>query len=93
MNTNAKDLKNDLSKEINDLKKVQSTSTSNDFRNKPACNFIHPVPTQTMTVQDEYKNNVHLDLDSGATVSFAKLSAVLSHGFKILPNQQLSNHA
>ena len=46
-----------------------------------------------MTVQDENKNNVHLDLDSGATVSFAKLSAVLSHGFKILPNQQLSNLA
>ena len=32
-------------------------------------------------------------MDSGATVSYAKLSTVLSHGFVIKPNSQLSNLA
>ena len=63
------------------------------FRKPTACNFIQPVPAQTLTVQDNNNINVHLDLDSGATVSYAKLSTVLSHGFKIFPNNQLSNLA
>ena len=70
-----------------------NTQNSHNFRNEPACNFIQPIPTQTLSLQDENKNNIHLDLDSGATVSYAKLSTVLSHGFVIKPNSQLSNLA
>ena len=65
--------------------------TSN--RNEPGCNYIQPIPTQTLTVQDQNQQNIHLDLDSGATVSYAKLSTVLSFGFKIRPNSQLSKLA
>ena len=68
---------------------IQPTSS----RNKPECNFIQPIPTQTLSVQDQNQQNIHLDLDSGATVSYAKLSTVLSHGFKIRPNSQLSKLA
>ena len=56
----------------------------------PTCNFIQPISTQVLTVQDKSNKDVNLDMDSGATVSYAKLSAVLSHGFKIKPNSQLS---
>ena len=69
-------------------------SSNNDcFRKEATCNFIQPVPAQTLTVKDSNNKNVHMDLDTGATVSYAKLSTVLSHGFKIFPNSQLSNLA
>ena len=76
-----------------DKKPVQSTN--NDFfrREAATCNFIQPVPAQTLTVKDINNKNIHMDLDSGATVSYAKLSTVVSHGFKIFPNSQLSNLA
>lgn len=54
------------------------------------CNFIQPVPAQILTVQTAQQVSVHLDLDSGATVSYVKLSAVKNLGFKIGPNSQLS---
>ena len=57
------------------------------------CNFIKPIPTQTLTVQDAAGNNIHMDLDTGATVSYVKLDAVKRHNFKIKPNLQLSNLA
>lgn len=66
---------------------------NNIFSSDPRCNFIQPIPSQTLTVMDANKGNVHLDLDSGATVSYAKLSAVLAHNFKIKPNDQLSRLA
>lgn len=85
---------------VNIAKDIQ---TNNDtFENKDinngnfhssACNYIQPIPAQTLTVRDENNKDVHLDLDSGATVSYVKLSAVLAHGFQIKPNSQLSNLA
>ena len=66
---------------------------SSSFRSESSCNYIQPVPTQTLTVVDINGNNVHLDLDTGATVSYAKLSTVVSLGYKIKPNSQLSNLA
>ena len=54
------------------------------------CNFIQPVPAQILTVQDRHNATVHLDLDSGATVSYVKLAAVQKHGFTIGQNSQLS---
>ena len=60
---------------------------------QPAINIINPVPTQTFTATDSNGTNLHLDLDSGATVSYAKLSAVQKHNFQIKPNSQLSSLA
>ena len=72
---------------------VNQDSNSEFFRKEATCNFIQPVPAQTLTVKDSNNKNIHMDLDTGATVSYAKLSTVLSHGFKIYPNSQLSNLA
>ena len=79
--------------------KIENTTKDYDlkdnynFSSNLTCNYIQPIPTQTLTVQDSNNKNVHLDLDSGATVSYAKLSTVQAHGFKIKPNSQLSNLA
>ena len=72
------------------LDQVKVINTSND---SIRCNFIQPIPSQILTVQDKNHANVNLDLDSGANVSHCKLEAVQSYGFKIRPNGQLSNLA
>ena len=77
----------------NPISNVVNKSESNLFSDPARCNYIKPVPTQTLTVQDNQGSNVHLDLDTGATVSYAKLEIVLKHGFKIKHNSQLSNLA
>ena len=91
-----------IKKNNNDINDEQNTfdNDSNDNGNMSnsdfsmtTCNFIQPIPTQTLTVQDQNNQDIHLDLDTGATVSYVKLSAVKSHGFKIRPNSQLSNLA
>ena len=64
-----------------------------NFSHIPKISHIQPVPTQTLTVTDSNKKPVHLDIDSGATVSYAKYSTVIAHGFKIRPNSQLSKLA
>ena len=71
----------------------QNPYVNSNFSKSPTCNFIQPIPSQTLSVQDINNKDIHLDLDSGATVSYAKLSSVLAHGFKIKPNSQLSNLA
>ena len=43
-----------------------NTQNSHNFRNEPACNFIKPIPTQTLSLQDEKKNNIHFYLVSSA---------------------------
>ena len=53
------------------------------------CNHIKPVPTQTLTCQDKPGNNIFLDLDTGATVSYAKYDMVKKFNFSIKPNYQL----
>ena len=57
------------------------------------CNYIQPVPSQTLTMQDAKGNNIHIEIDSGATVSYAKLEAVRKFGFKINKNSQFSTLA
>ena len=54
--------------------------------------FISPEPTQILTVFQDKANNatIHLNLDSGANVSFMKLSEAKKRGFKVRPNGQLS---
>ena len=56
-------------------------------------NFIKPVPSQILTVQDANGLNVHLDLDTGATCSYVKYDAAKKHNFKIMPNTQTSKLA
>ena len=72
----------------------ENINISHDFSDQqPSVNVINPVPTQTFTATDNNGTNLHLDLDSGATVSYAKLSAVKRHNFNIKPNSQLSSLA
>ena len=56
----------------------------------PTCNVIQPVPTQILTLQDDKNRPIHLDLDSGATVSYAKYDSVLYRNFIMNPNSQIS---
>ena len=57
---------------------------------EPQYNYIQPVPSQALTLQDQRGNNIHIEIDSGATVSYAKLEAVQRHGFIINNNTQVS---
>ena len=54
--------------------------------------FISPEPTQILTVfQDKVQTlTIHLNLDSGANVSYMRLSEAKKRGFKVRPNGQLS---
>ena len=86
-------LKQNKSYEIKDNAKIHDNLKTDSISNRTACNFITPIATQTLTVSDVNNCVINIDLDTGATSSFAKLSAVISHGFKIKPNSQLSNLA
>ena len=67
---------------------------STNFSNPDVkCNFIKPVPSQCLTVEDPAGKNIHIDLDTGATVSYVKYDAVKRHNFNIKSNNQLSNLA
>ena len=66
-------------------------SKSVSFSPPTSCNYIQPVPTQILTVQDTNNKDVHITLDSGATVSYIRLDIAKSHNFKIMPNSQLSS--
>ena len=73
---------------------IMPSNLSHNFSDQPAgCNYIKPVPSQILTLQDKNGKNVHIDLDSGATVSFIKHLTAIDHQFKIKPNNQLSNLA
>ena len=74
-----------------DKKISNSASNSVSFSLPTSCNFIQPVPTQILSVQDTNNKDVHITLDSGATVSYIKLDIAKSHNFKIRPNSQLSS--
>lgn len=81
-------ISNSIDRQIDNI--VDKNVNVHNFSQSPTCNFIQPISTQVLTVQDKNNKDVNLDMDSGATVSYAKLSAVISHGFKIKPNSQLS---
>ena len=59
---------------------------------QPHLSIIVPEPSQILTVFQEPKqtNTAHLNIDSGANVSFCHIDECLRRGFKILPNGQLS---
>ena len=66
--------------------------TQNISRCNGSLGYIAPVPTQLLTVflDEENKTPVHIDIDSGATLNYAREKEVLNLGFKIYPNGQLS---
>ena len=76
--------------EIDELMEEFGYLTQEDTQH---CNYIQPVPSQALTMQDSRGKNIHIELDSGATVSYAKLDAVQKHGFKIYQNSQTSRLA
>ena len=55
----------------------------------PTCSRITPVPSQILTVYNNTKP-LNITLDSGATVSFIRLSTAIEHEFPIQPNSQLA---
>ena len=57
------------------------------------CNYIQPVPTQILSLHDKNNQDIHITLDSGATVSYVKLSVAKALNLKIRPNAQLSKLA
>ena len=63
-----------------------------NIADQPRLGYIKPEPSQIMTVyQDrEQTNPIHLDLDSGAFVSYIRKSEAIARGFKIRPNGQMS---
>ena len=67
--------------------KKQELSRSNE-----KLGYIAPVPTQLLTVfiEEENKMPIHIDIDSGATLNYAREKDVLNLGFQIFPNSQLS---
>ena len=74
--------------EVNDDKTAMKLHR-NDYLK---CGYIKPVPSQILTVFQDPSNKfpVHIDLDSGATVSYCLESEAHKRGFKIHPNGQMS---
>ena len=70
----------------------KSSSTAFTRNDSSKCAYIKPVPSQilTMFLDSANKTPIHIDLDSGATLSYVRESEVLKHKFKIHPNGQLS---
>ena len=54
--------------------------------------YIQPISSQILTVFFDLKNSIpfHIELDSGATVSYIREDIVRQYNFKILPNTQVS---
>ena len=54
--------------------------------------FIQPIPSQILTVflDEQCKIPFHIELDSGATVSYVREDIVIKHNFEIIPNNQIS---
>ena len=74
------------------LDKDELNKISRISRCEEKLGYIAPVPTQILTVFREEQNKlpVHIDLDSGATLNYAREKEVRALGFTILPNSQLS---
>ena len=62
------------------------------YRCNEKLSYIAPVPTQLLTVFKEENNTspAHIDIDSGATLNYAREKEVLELGCQIFPNGQLS---
>ena len=74
-------------------KPIENLPEKSEDQSITACNFIQPVPTQILSLQDKANNDIHVTLDSGATVSYIKLNVAKKYDLKIRPNDQLSKLA
>ena len=64
-----------------------------DRRKTPSkCGFVQPVSSQILTLFVDIQNNqpFHIELDSGATISYIREDVALKCNFKIIPNKQTS---
>ena len=71
---------------------IDSQTITEFHRNEtPACNYIQPVSSQILTVFVDEKNSIpfHIELDSGATVSYIRESVARAFNFVIKPNKQI----
>ena len=77
---------------INSSDNIDSKSFSRQTEAVAEMKYLKPVNSQILTVYKEKENHqpIHIDLDSGATLNYCVESVVLKHGFKMLPNGQLS---
>ena len=73
---------------LSNIKEVPKVAENDALK----CGYIKPVPSQILTVFQDPSNKlpVHIDLDSGATVSYCIESEARKRGFKIHPNSQMS---
>ena len=64
----------------------------NVHRHEENYGYIQPFPSQILTVflDKESKIPFHIELDSGATVSYIREEEALKHKFTIMPNNQVS---
>ena len=81
---------------INDEEVINNSNQPNSIIEYPRnenvkCGYIKPVPSQILTVFQDIQNKspIHIELDSGATVSYCLESEARKRGFKIFPNGQL----
>ena len=82
-----------ISNNICNKKMPHTNEESVNFSKDTTCSYIKPVPAQVLTLQDSNGNNIHVDLDTGATCSYVKYDAVKRHNFIMKPNVQQSNLA
>ena len=83
--------------ESDESSQVETTNTelekniSFNRNDTPKCGYIQPVSSQILTVFTDEKNAVpfHIELDSGATVSYVRESVARRFNFIIKPNNQL----
>ena len=77
-----------------EVKEKIDNKPSHDFSRTDSakCSYIKPMPSQILTMYRDPLNKIpiHIDLDSGATLSYIRESEVIKHKFKRHPNGQMS---
>ena len=81
-----------INEEVNSNSNQSDTKIEFSRNETVKCGYIKPVPSQILTVFQDVPNKspIHIELDSGATVSYCLESEAHKRGFKIFPNGQLS---
>ena len=78
--------------ESNELRNGTNLKILNVRRHEENYGYIQPFPSQILTVflDKESKIPFHIELDSGATVSYIREEEALKYKFTIMPNNQIS---
>ena len=88
-------IENTLDREINQVHCNKSIGSKNILLDRTVAarySYIQPTPSQILTVFTDKQNKVpiHVELDSGATISFIREDIARKYNFKIVPNSQIS---